>query len=129
MQGIQWRRPLSPSLRLTWEQQGEERKQEGNTFSTRTTSQELSKTDLATRLRLFDCLYSFARPHWIQSISKIFRALYYSLASIHIGSVRVFQTSFARSLMRSLGKTSKSPSPYLAIMKRAARRAAARIIS
>ena len=50
-----------------------------------------------------------------------------SFASSHIGSSRVFQTSFAMSLIMSRGKMAKSPSPYLAIMKRAARRAAARL--
>ena len=75
------------------------------------------------------CLSLIARPLWIGSISKIhFRSLY-SLACIHTSSSRVFQTSLAMSLMRSRGKTAKSPSPYLAIMKRAARRVAACIIS
>ena len=88
-----------------------------------TTAQEFRDSPDSTCLWLLACVSLFD-PHWIGSRFQNFRSAFYSLASNHTGSSRVSQTSFARSLMRSRGKTVKSPSPNLAMMKRAARRAA-----
>ena len=101
--------PLSPAhFRASRRGEGA---REGNTFSRYLHDCSRALKDGPTCSSRSPCLSSLARPHWNVSISKLSVPHFIHSASSHIGSSRVSQTSFARSLIRSLLKTAKSPSP------------------
>ena len=104
---------LSGSLKSIMERREQEKK---TRFPDARTTVKTTEKDSPGLTLLWLLLFVLVRSPSLSLRFQSFCSAFYSLWSSHIGSSRVFQISLAMSLMRSRGKTAKSPSPYLAMM-------------